>query len=95
MKYPIQLLFPFVLFLLAACNNQGNKHPGYDELLARFEEIQFDTLHIWYECDRPDGKKFLGQQLDTLFFPLFGAYMDPYKDYYLDHDNITLEYSGS
>src|SRR5690349_10351173 len=64
------------------------------DLLKLFKEIQIDSLHVWAESNEPNGKKFQDSKMDTLYFSLFGDYMDQYKQYYTDPKTNKTVYIG-
>jgi len=64
------------------------------DLLKQFKEIEPTELHIWFKSSKTMSGKFQGTQLDTLYFPLFGDFMHPYKQYYTDPKTGIKKYCG-
>lgn len=71
-----------------------NKSVTYTDLLKLFKEISLNELHVWAVNEKYEGNKYIGNKIDTLFFPLFGEYMTPYKSYYRNPETQIITYSG-
>ena len=98
MKTFISIAVSSLVILFTSCSSKTDtpvKIVSNADLLAMFEEIQPDNLHVWAKCDKPGGAKFQGKQLDTTYFPLFGSYMNGYKQYSTDPKTHITKYSGS
>ena len=96
------LLFCGTLFLtLSCCGIQSkaktittSKVVTKADLLKLFKEIKLTELHIWFKSTKRISGKFQGTQLDTLYFSLFGDYMNSSKQYYTDPKTGIKKYSG-
>lgn len=64
------------------------------DLLKHFKDIEPTALHIWFKSSRTMSGKFQGAQLDILYFPLFGDYMNSSKQYYTDPKTGIKKYCG-
>lgn len=98
MKRLILMTFSGLIFIMTSCTSNSNMQPSKTktnlDLLALFEDINGDNLHVWAKSDKTNGDKFQGKQIDTIYFPLFGNYMDSYKQYYTDPKTNITKYSG-
>ena len=106
-KYSILLLI-VIVSLNTNCAKQTNSNKQYSknaeeiekksitytDLLKLFKEISLNELHVWAVNDKSEGNKYNGNKIDTLFFPLFGEYMTPYKSYYRNPETQLIMYSG-
>jgi len=75
-------------------NNESAEIKSNTDLLKLFKEISLKELHVWAVSDKNGGNKYKGNIIDTLFFPLFGEYMTPYKMYNINPKTNITEYSG-
>jgi hypothetical protein len=75
-------------------NSQAAKQIKNSDLFSLFRDIQAENLHVWAKSDKPNGDKFQGKMIDTVYFPLFGNFMDQFKQYYTDPKTKITKYSG-
>jgi hypothetical protein len=65
LKLPLTLL----IVIFVACTDSKNSASA--TFLELFQEMSFDTLHVYSPCDKPDGRKFEGKIMDSTFYEFF------------------------
>jgi len=98
------LVFSGLILVLTNCKNQTssnvdrliltNSMVKNADLIKLFKVIDPNVLHVWAKFDKPGGDKYQGSKIDTIYFPLFGDYMNQYKQYYIDPKTNITSYSG-
>jgi hypothetical protein len=64
-----QILVALIIAIFSSCT--GPKNSASETFLELFQEISFDTLHVYSPCDKPDGRKFEGKIMDSTFYEFF------------------------
>lgn len=73
MKRHYLLLLTATLLTLTDCSNRktNSQSDNSNAFLSLFQDISADNLHLYSPCDREDGKKYEGKQIDSTFHKYF------------------------